>query len=100
MILSPHSFGVKLGHCKVRGRALVPITSEQSAIASSKDEKIIAFLIISLAPAANEIDCESGFITGLTKQRLDKPMVFIALAADPILPVWDVSTKTILTLSK
>ena len=44
------------------------------------------FLQISSAPQANASSISDGKFLGLTKDSLDKPIVFIALATEPIFP--------------
>ena len=71
----------------LRERALVPTTRLQPASASSSVSTILALPITSLAPAASAMAWESGFTSGFTSQRLVRPMVFMARATEPMLPV-------------
>jgi hypothetical protein len=68
-----------------------------SLIASAIDSKTFAFSKTSKAFPDNALASPEGNFLGFTSERFYKPMVFIALATEPILPGCDVSTKTMLT---
>ena len=65
------------------------------ATASSRLENTLAFLRTSIQPTASASDFTDGNSFGLTKSNFLKPIVFIALAVEPIFPGCDVLTKTI-----
>ncbi|MNH35578.1 hypothetical protein D3C79_962740 [compost metagenome] len=76
-----------MGQLRVRDRALVPMTRPQSAMASSSVGTMRALASTSLAPAARAMASSSGKACGSTNTSCVSPMVFMALAADPMLPV-------------
>ena len=65
-------------------------------MASLIDEKNFAFLRTSVALPANALASHEGITRVFTRDNLQRPIVFIALATEPMLPGWIVSTKTIL----
>ena len=55
---------------------------------------MFAFSRTSVALPARAVDSPEGKTLGLTSDNLCNPIVFIALATEPIFPGWIVSTKT------
>ena len=83
-----------VGHCIVLLLEDVAYTKVLSLIASSIESKILAFSKTSVALPDNALASPDGNFLGLTKDNSDNPIVFIALATEPIFPGWEVSTKT------
>jgi len=77
-----------------RLRAVQPSTQRQSATASARVAKTGAASTRSSAPAAIAWVSRSGAFSGATSTSFDRPMVFIARAAEPMLPGCWVPTRT------
>lgn len=65
-------------------------------MASSIELKTSALSKTSTALPDRALASPEGKFLGLTRDKLERPIVFIARATEPILPGWDVSTRTIL----
>ena len=76
-----------MGQLKVRERALVPMTRPQLAMASSRVGTIRARARISRWPPARATASLIRLGQGIDQHQLSQPMVFMARAADPMLPV-------------
>ena len=86
-----------LGHGTFLSRDDVPITKLHPTRASSRLLTTWTVSIRSLALAAKAVTSSDGNYFGFTKHKLPKPIVFMALNVDPILPELDVSIRIILT---
>ena len=80
------SRGVSTSSDTLRTRGHRPTTSTVPSKASSKVLHTTAFFTTSTALTAIISACLSGNLTGLIKYRCSSPIVFIARAAEPILP--------------
>src|SRR5699024_3465311 len=88
------------GQDKCRLRALVPITSWQSATASSSVLQTCAACSISVAPEARASACVDGKCAGVTSARCASPMTFMARAVAPMLPGCCGATSTMRNRSR